>query len=121
MDEVLKRDDHELPDPRAPKRTRLAQELKARVEGAVISTGLTCSICLNLFEDPHLLQGSSQSYCKDCITAALRARRTCPLTGIPVDEGSIDSVLQPNHAPCGARRGCVTGPSTSESLGGHIR
>lgn len=79
------------------KRQRLSNELAAR---GVDTEPMCCSICTEIFEDPHIVKTTGQTYCRSCIVEALRHRRRCPLSGTSITlRGweSVDSALQANH------------------------
>ena len=83
-------------DERARKRARLADALA----GSDAAEQLTCAICHELFDEPHLIRATMQTYCRACIVQHLGngARPTCPLTGerVTIRGGNVMAALMPN-------------------------
>lgn len=65
----------------ASRRRRLTEALKCQgVAGLQMLQSSTCSICLEVFDDPVVLRGAGNTYCRECITEALASRPRDPLT-----------------------------------------
>ena len=53
---------------------------------------LTCGICLEILNNPKVVQCCRQTYCNDCITEWLSENKTCPNDRQHL---TIDSLVEP--------------------------
>ena len=49
---------------------------------------LTCAICTDPYENPHLLP-CGHKFCLDCVLGAFRQRHECPICRLPAQKRSL--------------------------------
>lgn len=59
-------------------------------DASPLKLGLTCPVCLSIFEDPVVLP-CSHSFCRECLKQSLRPVKMCPLCRKPFEEGGETS------------------------------
>ena len=70
--------------PHAHGEGKRARNGKASVKACLLQH-LTCSICCDVFSDPHFLSSCGHTFCRDCLEGYLRGRgdRQCPRCRAP--------------------------------------
>ena len=90
----------ESSSPAMPKRSRPASEEPTpswndRIVGDPSHT-LVCSVCHEVFDDPHMLPDCGHSFCLACITRFMRHKKRCPLCKKPSRKSAAKNIIVRN-------------------------
>ncbi|KAJ1566753.1 E3 ubiquitin ligase [Cladochytrium tenue] len=88
------------------------KSLTATVSASVRPSGLNCVICLETYDDPHVV-ACGHSFCFECLRLWLANSKACPICNARVPDrparnwvlaGQVDAVLEAGHAVPGSRK-----------------